>query len=76
MTEYRLIMLGVGILLGLAPLSAVWPVIDIVMTTLLLGTGGVVMTGYWIREAVRELRFRREMRALDNARPHRTEVAT
>jgi hypothetical protein len=76
MTEYRLIMLGVGILLGLAPLSAVWPVIDSVMTTLLLGTGGVVMTGYWIREAVRELRFRREMRALDNARPHRTEVPT
>jgi hypothetical protein len=76
MTEYRLIMLGGGVLLGLAPLTAVWPAIDVVMTTLLLGTGGVVITGYWFREAVRELRFRREMRALDSARPHRTEVPT
>jgi hypothetical protein len=76
MTEYCLIMLGGGVLLGLAPLTAVWPVIDVVMTTLLLGTGGVVMAGYWLREAVRDLRFRREMRALDNARPHRTEVPT
>ena len=76
MTEYRLIMLCGGVLLGLAPLTAVWPVIDVVMTTLLLGTGGVVIAGYWLREAVRELRFRREMRALDSARPHRTEVPT
>jgi len=65
MTEYRLNMLGVGVLLGLAPLTAVWPVIDVVMTTLFLGAAGVALVGYWLREAVRELRFRREMRALD-----------
>jgi hypothetical protein len=76
MTEYRLIMFGVGILLGVAPLSAIWPVIDVVLTTLVLGIAGVALAGYWLREAVRELRFRREMRALDNVRPHRTEVPT
>lgn len=76
MNEYRLIMLGGVVLVGLAPLTAAWPVIDIVMTTLVLGGAGVALAGYWLREAVRELRFRREMRALDSARSDRTEVPT
>ena len=76
MTEYRLIMTGASVLLGLAPLTAVWPVIDVVLTTLVLGVAGAALAGYWLREAVRELRFRREMRALDNARPDRAEVPT
>ena len=76
MTEYRVIMLGVGVLVGLAPLTAVWPVIDVVMTTLLLGAAGVALVWSVLREAVREFRFRREMRALDNARAGRAEVRT
>jgi hypothetical protein len=74
MTEYRLIMFGMGVLVGLAPLTVVWPVIDVVMTTLMLGAAGFASASYWLREAVRELRFRREMRALDLARSDRTEV--
>jgi hypothetical protein len=64
-TEFRLIMLGIGILCGLAAASAVWPVIDVVMTVGLLGVLGLLVAGYLGRELVRELRFRRDMRALD-----------
>lgn len=38
-TKYRSIMLGGG-LLCLAPLAAVWPAIDIVITTLVLAVAG------------------------------------
>jgi hypothetical protein len=65
MTEYRLIMTGIAVLCGLGAASAVWPVIDTVMTAGLLTLAGLAVTGYATREAVRELRFRRDMRALD-----------
>ncbi len=63
--EIRLLMLGIGIVCGLAAASAVWPVIDVVMTVGLLGVLGLLVAGYLGRELVRELRFRRDMRALD-----------
>lgn len=76
MTEYRLIL---AVLVGpcaLAPLTLVWPALDAVLCTVLIGAGAVGVAGYWLREAARELRFRRDMRALDSipARPARTEV--
>ena len=64
-TEFRLIMLGIGALCGLAAASAVWPLIDVVMTVGLLGILGLLVAGYLGRELVRELQFRRDMRALD-----------
>lgn len=63
--EYRLIMAGFALLAMLAPLTAVWPALDAVLCGLLLGAAGAAVAGYWLREAVRELRFRREMHALD-----------
>ena len=63
--EFQLIMLGIGVLCGLAAASAVWPVIDVVMTVGLLGALGLLVAGYLGRELVRELRFRRDMHALD-----------
>lgn len=64
-TEFRPIMLGIGIVCGLAAASAMWPVIDVVMTAGLLAILGLLVAGYLGRELVRELRFRRDMRALD-----------
>jgi len=64
-SEYRLIMAGVAAACGLAPLVAVWPALDVVLCALVLSAAAGMAGGYVIREAVRELRFRREMRALD-----------
>jgi Flp pilus assembly protein TadB len=77
MTEYRAIMAGLGLLVALAPLTAVWPVLDTVLVVLLLVAAGSAVAGYWLREAARELRFQRDMGALDArdaARADRTEV--
>lgn len=63
--EYRLIMAGLTVLCVLAAASAVWPVIDVVMTAGLLGALALGVAGYWGRELLRECRFRAEMRALD-----------
>lgn len=63
--EFRLIMLAISILCGLAAASAVWPVIDVVMTVGVVGIIGAIVAGYVGRELVRELRFRHEMRVLD-----------
>lgn len=77
MTEYRLILAALVGLCALAPLTLVWPALDAVLCALLIGAGAAGVAGYWLREAVRELRFRRDMRALDSipARPARTEVS-
>jgi len=64
-TEYRLILAALVGLCALAPLTLVWPVLDTVLCALLLGAGAAGLAGYWLREAARELRFRRDMRALD-----------
>lgn len=76
MTEYRLILAAIVGLCALAPLTLVWPALDAMLCAVLLGAGAAGVAGYWLREAVRELRFRRDMRALDSipARPARTEV--
>lgn len=76
MTEYRLILAAIVGLCALAPLTLVWPALDAVLCAVLLGAGAAGVAGYGLREAVRELRFRRDMRALDSiaARPARTEV--
>jgi hypothetical protein len=63
--ELRLIMTGIAAVCGLAAGSAVWPVLDAVMTAGLLGALGLAVAGYLGRELVRELRFRADMRALD-----------
>ncbi len=65
MTEYRLILAVLIGLCALAPLTLLWPVLDTVLCALLWGTVAAGVAGYWLREAVRELRFRRDMRALD-----------
>jgi hypothetical protein len=65
MSDYRLIVTGVLVACGLAPRAVTWPVLDAVLCVLLLTAATVLAVGYVIREAVRELRFRREMRALD-----------
>lgn len=64
--EFRLIMRAVALLCALAAASAVWPVIDVVMTAGLLGALALGVASYWGRELVRELRFRADMRALDD----------
>ncbi len=79
MTEYRRIMTVVAGVCALAPLTAVWPGLDAWLTALLLGTAALAVTGYWMCEAIRELRFQLEMRALDardavRAAAPRTEV--
>jgi hypothetical protein len=77
MTEYRLIMVAIVVLCGLGAASSIWPVIDAVMTAALLTLAGLTVAGYATREATRELRFRRDMRALDArdaARAARQEV--
>ncbi len=74
MTEYRLILAVLVGLCALAPLTLVLPVLDVVLCALLLGTVAGGLAGYWIREAARELRFRRDMRALDTRDATRTEV--
>lgn len=76
MTEYRAIMAGFALLTVLAQLTAVWPALDAILCGLLLGTAGAAVAGYGLREAVRELRFRRDMRALDAHPPVRPEVRT
>lgn len=65
MTEYRLILAVLVGLCALALLTLVWPVLDAVLCALLLGVGAAEVAGYWLREARGELRFRRDMRALD-----------
>lgn len=65
MTEYSRIMLALVTVCGLAAASAVWPVIDVVLTAALLTGAGALVAGYLGRELWRELRFRRDMRALD-----------
>lgn len=65
MNEYRLVMAGLVTLVGLAPLTIVWPALDGIVCVLLLAGVLALVAGYWLREARRELRFRREMRALD-----------
>lgn len=76
MNEYRLILATLAGLCALAPLTLVWPALDAALCALLLAAGAAGVAGYWLREAVRELRFRRDMRALDSipARPARTKV--
>lgn len=74
--EVRLIMAGFALLAVLALLTAVWPALDTVLCGLLLGAAGAAVAGHWLREAVRELRFRREMRVLDAHPPVRPEVRT
>lgn len=65
MIEYRLIMAVLTMLCAIAPLTIFWSVIDVIMTSLVVGAVAVGFLGYWFREASRELRFRREMRAFD-----------
>jgi hypothetical protein len=75
--EYRLIMTGIAVFCGLCAASGVWPVIDTVMTAGLLCLAGLALAGHLVRAAVRELRFRRYLRALDTcdaARPTREEI--
>lgn len=77
MSEYSRIMLALVTVCGLAAASAVWPVIDVVLTAGLLTFAGGLVAGYLGREVWRELRFRRDMRALDArdaARGARVEV--
>lgn len=65
MTEYRLIMIGIVVVCGLGFTTSLWPVLDLVITSALAGAlilAALLTVG---REAVREIRFRREMRALD-----------
>jgi len=50
--------------------------LDAVLCGLVLGAAGAAVAGYWLREAVRELRFRRDIRALDAHPPVRPEVRT
>jgi len=76
MNEYRLIMTVLAVLVTLAPLTAIWPVLDAVLVVLLLGGAGAAVAAYWLREAVRQLRFRRDMRARDAHPPVRPEVLT
>lgn len=76
MNEYRLIMVVLVVLLMLAPLTAIWPALDVALVVLLLGGAGAAVAGYWLREVLRELRFRRDMRALDARSPVRPEVLT
>jgi len=68
MTEYRLTVAVLIALCALAPLTLVCPVLDAVLVALLLGAAAAGVAGYWLREARRELRFRRDMRALDALR--------
>ena len=65
MIEYRLIMAVLTMLCAIAPLTIFWPVIDVIMTSLVAGAVLDGFLGYWFREAWRELRFRRDMRAFD-----------
>ncbi|MBN9102317.1 MAG: hypothetical protein J0I49_30095 [Pseudonocardia sp.] len=65
MIEYRLIMAVLTMLCAIAPLTIFWPVIDVIMTSLVAGAVLAGFLGYWFREAWRELRFRRDMRAFD-----------
>jgi len=73
--EYRLIMTGICVLCALAPAARIWPVIDLVITTALLTGIGLVLLVACAREAGREIRFRREMRALDARDAHRLAAA-
>lgn len=63
--EMRPIMLGFGIVCALAAACSVWPALDAWLTVLVLVVVGTPVAGYLTREALRELRFRRDMRALD-----------
>ncbi len=77
MNDYRLIMTGVVLVVALAPLTRVWPALDLALVVLIVGAVAAGVGGYWLREAVREYRFRRDMRALDArdvARAPRQEV--
>ena len=71
-TEFGLIMLGITVVCGLAAACSVWSALDGALTTLLLGCAGVLVAGYLGRDAVRELRFRLDMRALDRRDAART----
>jgi hypothetical protein len=75
-SDYRLIMTAVSVVCGLAVLCSVWPALDVWLTALLLGSLGVPVAGYLGREAVREMRFRRDMRALDRRDAARAAVLT
>jgi cytochrome bd-type quinol oxidase subunit 2 len=75
--DYRLIMTGVALVAVLAAFTSVWPALDAVLVALILTAAGSAVAGYWLREAAREYRFRRDMRALDArdaACPARQEV--
>lgn len=65
MIEYRLIMGVLTMLCAIAPLTIFWPVIDVIMTGLVIGGVLAGFLGFWLREAWRELRLRRDMRAFD-----------
>jgi len=65
MIEYRLIMGVLTLLCAIAPLTILWPAIDVIMTSLVIGAVVAAFVGYWMLEAWRELRFRRDMRAFD-----------
>ncbi|GAA3225053.1 hypothetical protein GCM10017691_13590 [Pseudonocardia petroleophila] len=74
MNDYRLIMTGVALVAVLAAVTSVWPALDGVLVALILTAAGGAAAGYWLREAVRECRFRRDMRALDTNPSARQEV--
>lgn len=64
MIEYRLIMIGIVGVCGLGFTTSLWPVLDLVITSALAGALVLAALLAGGREAVREIRFRREMRAL------------
>jgi hypothetical protein len=72
--DYGRIMAGAVLVVALVPLTAVWPALDAILVGLVLGGAGAAFAGYWLRELVRELRFRRDMRALDVRSAARAEV--
>lgn len=65
MTEYRLIMIGIVAVCGFGFVTSLWPVLDLVITSALAGALVLAALLAGGRETVREIRFRREMHALD-----------
>lgn len=64
-TDLRALAAVVLVLVGLAPITLLWPAFDSWMTGLLLAGIGLAAGGYLVREVWRELRFRTDMCALD-----------
>ncbi len=46
-------------------LAALFPVVDLALSTLLIGAVAVAVAGYWLREAYREAHHRRLMQAIE-----------